>query len=90
MQSGNQAVVSKACATADLLTYRCGLPVDAASYIGVTFDISEGYNSQGLRGKLVKHWCREQNKYKVFLVAGLFRDRVKFFRIDFLLAQKYH
>ena len=65
MQSGSSEVVSKACATADLLTYRCGLPVDAASYIGVTFDISEGYNSQGFRGKLVKHWCREQNKYKV-------------------------
>ena len=63
--SGNQAVIDKTCLKADLLTYRCEQPVDASFYIGVTFDISEGYNSQGFRGKLVKHWCREMNTYKV-------------------------
>ena len=65
MASGNQDVIDKNCLTADILTYRCESPVDASFYLGVTFDVREGYNSQGFRGKLVKHWCREMNTYKV-------------------------
>ena len=60
----NQDQVDANCLTADILTYKCESPIDAAAYIGVTFDITRGYGQGGYRGKLVKHWCREMNTYK--------------------------
>ena len=49
-----------------LAAYKCNRPIDAAAYIGVTFDITKGYSMQGFRGKLVKPWCREMQQYKGF------------------------
>ena len=54
MSSGNEEVIKKNCLTADILQFRCEQPIDASFFIGVTFDISKGYNSKGFRGKLVK------------------------------------
>lgn len=62
---GNDRDADPNCARADILTFKCEAPVDAAAYIGVTFDITKGYSQAGFRGKLVKHWCREKRKYKV-------------------------
>ena len=42
----SQKQVDKNCLTADILTYKCESPIDAAAFIGVTFDITKGY-SQG-------------------------------------------
>ena len=63
--SGNKEQVDKNCLTADILTYRCESPIDASFYIGVTFDMTQRYTPEGFRGKLVKHWCREMNTYRV-------------------------
>ena len=57
-------MVDKNCLTADILTYKCERPIDASFYLGVSFDVKVGYNSEGFRGKIVKHWCREMNTYK--------------------------
>ena len=46
---GNKQQVDKNCATADILTYKCETPIDAAFYIGVSFDITEGYTPTGFR-----------------------------------------
>ena len=47
----NQDIVDKNCLTADILTYKCESLIDAANYIGVTFDIRQGYSMKGYRGK---------------------------------------
>ena len=54
---GNPANIgqaSKDCLSAKMTVFRCEKPIDAANYIGVTFDILKGYGQGGFRGRLVK------------------------------------
>ena len=57
---------------ADNAAFRCKNKIGAAQYIGVTYDLSDGfsptigYTMDGYKGKLVKHWCREMQQYKQF------------------------
>ena len=54
---GNPANVGdsdKNCIAAQMAVFRCQNPIDAANYIGVTFDILKGYGQGGFRGRLIK------------------------------------
>ena len=46
-----------ACPIADSILNACGNIIDAAQYIGVTFDIRKGYNVEGYRNQIVIMWC---------------------------------
>lgn len=52
------------CGELDDRKYSCNLPIDAADFLGVSFDITDGYNSQGFRASITKRWCRNKQKYK--------------------------
>lgn len=52
------------CAYQDDQKYSCDKPLDAADYLGATFDVTDGYNSQGFRANIIKRWCRDKQKYK--------------------------
>ena len=66
IKEGDKALVDKNCATADIATYRCRTPIDASFYIGVSFDITKSLDPSSFRSKLVKHWCRDRQTYKVY------------------------
>ena len=58
---GDKGKVDKNCMAADVATFACRKPLDAASYIGIAYDLVKGinYNSavptpQGFRGKIGK------------------------------------
>ena len=59
-----QTEVSYACPDFDTLRNTCGEVIDAAQYIGVTFDVTKGYNLDGYRNALVLLWCSEEKKWK--------------------------
>ena len=66
INAGNRALADKTCPKVDDAKNACTKPIDASDYLGVTYDVSEGYNSQGFRGSMIKKWCREGQKYKDF------------------------
>ena len=68
---GDRGKVDKNCMAADVAVFKCHKPIDAANYIGIAYDYTKGVNRdtgetvpQGFRGKIVKHWCRDQQNYK--------------------------
>lgn len=52
-----------ACPLADNILNACKDIIDAAQYIGVTFDIRKGYNTEGYRSQLVLMWCSWKKKF---------------------------
>ena len=49
VNAGNRALADKTCPKVDDAKNACAKPIDASDYLGVTYDISDGYNSQGFR-----------------------------------------
>ena len=53
---------------ADIALYKCTTPIDAATYIGITYDYTLIENGkptpEGFRGRLVKHWCRDMQIFQ--------------------------
>ena len=45
------------CPMADNALNMCYNIIDAAQYIGVTFDVRKGYNAEGFRDQIVVLWC---------------------------------
>ena len=51
------------CPLADNILNACNSIIDAAQYIGVTFDVTVGYNTRGYRQQITKMWCANARKF---------------------------
>ena len=51
------------CPIADSIINACKNIIDAAQYIGVTYDITGGYSTKGYRSQIVIMWCINRRKF---------------------------
>lgn len=49
---------------ADSILNSCSKVMEAASYIGVTFDVRKGYNTEGYRNQILLQWCSSKKKFR--------------------------
>ena len=52
------------CPMADSILNSCNNVMDAAQYIGVTFDVRKGYNTEGYRNQILLTWCSTKKKFR--------------------------